>query len=115
MAAAACGFNLGSLVPELPGARVINQLLNLWNWMNLASMITSRVNLILYLCLRQHNISSAGGTNVDIKVQNVPIVEGHPTLAVELRDRPAIPHHLGAGPLAPHLLGQPRPRIVSLA
>ena len=31
MAAATSGFDLGSLVPELPGAGVINQLINPWN------------------------------------------------------------------------------------
>ena len=51
-------------------------------------MITSLANLFLYLSLRQLNIASAGGTNVDVKV-NVPIIEGCPTPAVELRDRAA--------------------------
>ena len=48
MAAATGGFVLGSLVLELPGAGVINQLINPWNWVNLASMIISLVNLFLY-------------------------------------------------------------------
>ena len=39
MATAAGGFDLGSLVPELPSAGLINQLLNRWNWVNLASMV----------------------------------------------------------------------------
>ena len=90
MAAAAGGFDLGSLVPELPGVGVINQLLNPWNRMNFASIITSLVNLFLYLRLRRHNIPSAGGTIVDVRVQNVPIIEGRPTTAVELHDPPTI-------------------------
>ena len=49
MAAAAGGFDLGSLTPELPGASLINQLLNPWNWLNMASMLMSTVNLFLYL------------------------------------------------------------------
>ena len=49
-AATGC-FNLGSLVPELPGASLINQLTNPWNWVNLASLITALVNLFLYYCL----------------------------------------------------------------
>ena len=48
MAAATGGFDLGSLVPELPHARIINQLINPWNWINLASLATSLVNLFLY-------------------------------------------------------------------
>ena len=49
MATAAGGFDLGSLTPELPGTNLINQLLNPWNWVNVASMLMSIVNLFLYL------------------------------------------------------------------
>ena len=79
-----------SLVPELPGARVINQLLNPWNWVNFASMTISLVNLFLYHRLRQHNSALAGGTNINIKVQNVPIIEERSIPAINLRDRPTI-------------------------
>ena len=97
MATAAGGFDLGSLVPELPSAGLINQLLNPWNRVNLASMVMSLVNLFLYLGLRRHNILAAGGTNVDVKVQNIPIPQGPTTPTVELipgplsRGRPPFP------------------------
>ena len=54
MAAAAGGFDLGSLVPELPGTALIKQVLDPWNWMNVSSMLMSAVNLLLYLRLRRH-------------------------------------------------------------
>ena len=88
MAVAAGGFNLGSLVPELPGAALIKQMLNPWNWMNVASMLMSIVNLFLYLCLRQQTLAAAGGTNINIKVQNMPITEVPHTPAVKRRVRP---------------------------
>ena len=52
VAAAAGGFDLGSLVPELPGTAFIKQVLDPWNWMNIASMLISAINLLLYLRLR---------------------------------------------------------------
>ena len=52
MAAATGGFDLGSLVPKLPGAGLIDQLTNPWNWMNLASLATCLVNLFLSYRLR---------------------------------------------------------------
>ena len=88
MAAAAGGFDLGSLTPELPGANLINQLLNPWNWVNMASMLMSMVNLFLYLCLQLQTLAAAGSTNVDVKVQNMPITEVLRTPAVERRVRP---------------------------
>ena len=77
-----------SLVSELPGTRVINQLLNPWNWLNMASMLMSTVNLFLYLRLQQQSIAAAGGTNVGVKVQNLPITKAPFTPAVERHIRP---------------------------
>ena len=53
MAAATGGFDLGSLVPKLPGAGLIDQLTNPWNWMNLANQAASLVNLFLYYRLHR--------------------------------------------------------------
>ena len=88
MATAAGGFDLGSLTPELPGTNLINQLLNPWNWVNVASMLMSIVNLFLYLRLRRQTLAAAGGTNINVKVQNMPITEVPRTPAVERRIRP---------------------------
>ena len=88
MAAAAGGFDLGSLTPELPGASLINQLLNPWNWLNMASMLMSTVNLFLYLRLQRQSITAAGGTNVGVKVQNLPITKAPFTPAAERHIRP---------------------------
>ena len=46
--------------------------------MNLASLTTSLVNLFLYYCLCLQGPASNGGTNVDVKVQNFPIVRIKP-------------------------------------
>ena len=46
--------------------------------MNLASLATSLVNLFLYYCLCLQGPASNGGTNVDVKVQNFPIVRIKP-------------------------------------
>ena len=86
MATAAGGFNLGSLVPEMPGTALIKQILDPWNWMNVASMLMSAVNLLLYL--RLQTIAAAGSTNVDVQVQNMPVTEVPRTPAVELRAIP---------------------------
>ena len=79
---------MGSLTPELPGANLINQLLNPLNWVNVASMLMSIVNLFLYLRLRLQTLPADTGTNVDVKVQNMPITEAPHTPAVERRIRP---------------------------
>ena len=46
--------------------------------MNLASLTTSLVNLFLYYRLCLQGPASNGGTNVDVKVQNFPIVRIKP-------------------------------------
>ena len=89
MAAATGGFDLGSLVPKLPGAGLIDQLTNPWNWMNLASQAASLVNLFLYYRLHRQDPAVNGGTNVDVKVQNVPVIEERASAAVEMMTRPA--------------------------
>ena len=90
MAATTSGFHLGSLVPKLPGTGLIGQLANPWNQMNLASLAASFVNLFLYYRLHSQNHTATGRTNIDVKVQNIPLIEERTPAAVEVVTRPAI-------------------------
>ena len=54
MAAATGSFDLGSLVPKIPGAGLISQLSNPWHWVSVLSLVASFVDLLLYYQLRSN-------------------------------------------------------------
>ena len=66
------------------------QLANPWNHINLASLAASFVNLFLYYRLHSQNHTATGRTNIDVKVQNIPLIEERTPAAVEVVTRPAI-------------------------
>ena len=77
----------GSLVPKIPGRRLISQLSNPWHWVSVLSLVASFVNLILNYWLHSNSNTQTGGTKVDIKVLNVPAHEERLQSSIEAATR----------------------------